>query len=87
VGSLVAGIDVLHVGQRSAAIVVVAGSLAALALVLAGETLLTPDRCAPLGRRAARSCGDSTKACTTCSGGPRSSSGSPSSPRESGVRS
>jgi uncharacterized protein (TIRG00374 family) len=51
-GLLVAGIDVLHVGQRSAAIVVVVGSLAALVLVLAGETLLTRIEALPFGGRA-----------------------------------
>ena len=51
-GFMVAGIDVLHVGQRSAAVIVVVGSLAALALVLAGETLLTRIEALPFGGRA-----------------------------------
>jgi uncharacterized protein (TIRG00374 family) len=50
-GFMVSGIDVLHVGQRSAAVIVVVGSLAALALVLAGETLLTRIEALPFGGR------------------------------------
>jgi uncharacterized membrane protein YbhN (UPF0104 family) len=39
-GFVVGGLDVIHVGQRSAAVVVVLGSVGALGLVLAGERLL-----------------------------------------------
>ncbi len=48
-GFTVAGIDVLHAGQRSAAVIVVVGSLAALALVLSGERLLTRIEALPYG--------------------------------------
>jgi uncharacterized membrane protein YbhN (UPF0104 family) len=48
-GFTVGGIDVLHVGQQSAAVIVVVGSLAALVLVLAGERLLTRIEALPVG--------------------------------------
>jgi glycosyltransferase 2 family protein len=50
-GFVVGGIDVLHVGQRSAAAIVVVGSVAALGLVLAGEALLVRIEALPLGQR------------------------------------
>jgi uncharacterized protein (TIRG00374 family) len=50
-GFVVAGIDVLHVGQRSAAAIVVVGSVAAVAFVVAGEALLTRVEALPLGPR------------------------------------
>ncbi len=51
-GFVVGGVDVLQVGQRSAAVIVVVGSLAALGLVLAGESLLTRIEALPFGGRA-----------------------------------
>jgi glycosyltransferase 2 family protein len=51
-GFVVGGVDVLHVGQRSAAVIVVVGSVAALALVLAGERLLVRIEALPFGGRA-----------------------------------
>jgi uncharacterized protein (TIRG00374 family) len=48
-GLVVGGIDVLHVGQKSAAAIVVVGSLGALALVVAGEALLTRIERLPIG--------------------------------------